>query len=129
MKKRLLIVDDDRELLESLKLLLETSYDICLADNGPQAFIEIDRGFHPDAILLDLFMPVMDGTAFLGELKRRGEKTPVLIITASWDAAALAPELAGLEILRKPFTYEQLREKLDRVLRGVGGEHSGRIAS
>jgi DNA-binding response OmpR family regulator len=129
MKKRLLIVDDDRDLLESLRLLLETSYDICLADNGPQAFIEMDRGFHPDAIILDLVMPVMDGTTFLAELKRRGGKTPVLIVTASWDAAALAPELAGLEILRKPFTYEQLREKLDRVLRSQGGEYSGRIAS
>ena len=128
MKKRLLIVDDDRELLESLKLLLETSYDICLADNGPQAFIEVDRGFRPDAILLDLIMPDMDGTTFLAELKRRGEKIPVLIITASWDAA-LAPELAGLEVLRKPFTYEQLREKVDRVLRGVGGEYQGKVAS
>jgi DNA-binding NtrC family response regulator len=129
MKKRLLIVDDDRELLESLKLLLETSYDICLADNGPQAFIEVDRGFYPNAIILDLIMPVMDGPAFLAELKRRGEKIPVLIITASWDAATLAPELAGMEVLRKPFTYEQLREKLDRVLRTVGGEYQGKMAS
>jgi DNA-binding response OmpR family regulator len=128
MRKRLLIVDDDRELLESLKLLLETSYDICLADNGPQAFIEVDRGFRPDAILLDLIMPDMDGTTFLAELKRRGEKVPVLIITASWDAA-LAPELAGLEVLRKPFTYEQLREKVDRVLRSVGGQYQGKMAS
>jgi two-component system OmpR family response regulator len=71
----------------------------------------------------------MDGPAFLAELKRRGERIPVLIITASWDAATIAPELAGMEVLRKPFTYEQLREKLDRVLRSVGGEYQGKMAS
>jgi DNA-binding response OmpR family regulator len=121
MKKRLLIVDDDVDLLDSLKLLLETSFDVCLTRSGPEAFFEMERGFHPDAIVVDFYMPGMNGDEFLAELKRREKQIPVLVVTANWDVAAQSPEVSGQEILRKPFTYEQLREKLDRVLRSSGG--------
>jgi DNA-binding response OmpR family regulator len=127
MKKRLLIVDDDVDLLESLKLLLETSFDVCLTRSGPEAFFEMDRGFHPDAIVLDYYMPGMNGPEFLAELKRREKQIPVLVVTANWDAAAQSPDMADQEILRKPFTYEQLREKLDRVMRGSGGGTPARM--
>lgn len=120
MKKRLLIVDDDVDLLESLKLLLETSFDVCLTRSGAEAFFEMECGFHPDAIVVDFYMPGMNGDEFVAELKRREKQIPVLVVTANWDAAAQSPEIAEREILRKPFTYEQLREKLDRVLRGSG---------
>ena len=128
MKKRLLIVDDDVDLLESLKLLLETSFDVCLTRSAAEAFFEMERGFHPDAIVLDYYMPTMDGAEFLAELKRQEKLIPVLVVTANWDAAAQSPEVAEREILRKPFTYEQLREKLDRVLRGSAGETSARFS-
>jgi DNA-binding response OmpR family regulator len=121
MKKRLLIVDDDVDVLESLKLLLETSFEVCLSRNGAEALREMDSGFHPDAILLDLGMPEMDGAGFLGELKRRGDRVPVLIVSAHPDAENRGHDLGVAEVLRKPFTYEQLREKLDRAMRGSGG--------
>jgi CheY-like chemotaxis protein len=126
MKKRLLIVDDDVDVLESLKLLLENSFDVCLSRNGNEALFEMDRGFHPDAILLDLQMPEMDGDGLVAELNRRGSKIPLLVVTAHWDPQA-HPGMEGLEVLRKPFTYEQLREKLDRILTAAGparGAHS-----
>lgn len=122
--KKLLIVDDDEDVLESLKLLLESYYSICLTRNGVEALEEMDRGFHPDLILLDLTMPEMDGPALLAELKRRGEKIPVLVISAVPDAAEKARELGLSEVLQRPFTYEQLRERIERMLKGSGGSQA-----
>jgi len=116
-RKRLLIVDDDRDALESMKLLLETAYDVCLASSGPDALIEVERGFRPDAVLLDLMMPGMDGVELARELKRAGLHVPVLVVSADPDVERKSRELGGAELLRKPFTYEQLKAKLDEVLR------------
>jgi CheY-like chemotaxis protein len=124
-RKRLLIVDDDRDALDSLKLLLETSYDVCLADSGLSALIEVNRGFHPDAILLDLLMPVMDGVELVRELRRLGIRAPVLVISADPEAEQKARDAGISEVLRKPFTYEQLKAKLDRILNCVGTPRSG----
>jgi CheY-like chemotaxis protein len=117
-RKRLLIVDDDRDALESLKLLLESNYDICLADSGVEALTEVNRGFYPDAVLLDLLMPAMDGIELAKEMARLGVKAPILVISADPDAEQKASEVGVAEVLRKPFTYEQLKAKVERVLQG-----------
>jgi DNA-binding response OmpR family regulator len=122
--KKLMIVDDDEDVLESLKLLLESYYSICCTRNGVEAITEIDRGFHPALILLDLKMPEIDRKALLAELKRRGEKLPVLVISAIPDAAEKARGLGLTEVLRRPFTYEQLREKIERLLRDSDGSQA-----
>jgi CheY-like chemotaxis protein len=124
-RKRLLIVDDDRDALESLKLLLESSYDVCLADSGAQALIEVNRGFHPDAVLLDLLMPAMDGIELAREISRLGLKSPILVVSADPEAERKSREIGQVEILRKPFTYEQLKSKLERVLQGSNTPPSG----
>lgn len=115
-RKRLLIVDDDRDALESLKLLLESSYDVCLAASGVDALTEINSGFYPDAVLLDLLMPTMDGVELVREMTRLGVKAPVLVVSADPEAERKAREMGVAEVLRKPFTYEQLKAKLERVL-------------
>jgi DNA-binding NtrC family response regulator len=122
--KKLLIVDDDEDVLESLKLLLEAYYSICCTRNGVEALEEMDRGFHPDLILLDVKMPKMDGPALLVELKRRGETFPVLVISALPDAAEKAREMGLSEVLQRPFTYEQLREKIERMLKDSDGSQA-----
>jgi CheY-like chemotaxis protein len=124
-RKRLLVVDDDHDALDSLKLLLETSYDVCLADSGQHALAEVNRGFSPDAILLDLIMPAMDGVELAKEMRRLGIRVPMLVISADPDAEQKARDAGIAEVLRKPFTYEQLKAKLDRVLNGVGTPPSG----
>ncbi|HYJ32006.1 MAG TPA: response regulator [Candidatus Binatia bacterium] len=124
-RKRLLIVDDDRDALASLKLLLETSYDVCLSDSGVQALTEINGGFYPDAVLLDLMMPTMDGIEFAREMARVGVKAPILVISADPEAERKGREIGDVEVLRKPFTYEQLKTKLERVLQGRGTPRSG----
>jgi len=122
-RKRLLIVDDDRDALDSLKLLLEFTYDVCLADTGTEALAEFNRGFRPDGVLLDLMMPGMDGTEVARELRQSGFRGPFLVVSADPEADQKAATL-GAELLRKPFTYEQLKAKLERML-GGGTPHSG----
>jgi two-component system alkaline phosphatase synthesis response regulator PhoP len=122
--KKLMIVDDDEDVLESLKLLLESYYSICLTRNGVEALEEMDRGFRPDLILLDLKTPGLDNPALLTELKRRGEKIPVLVISALPDAAERARENGLSEVLQRPFTYQQLREKIERILKDSGGSQA-----
>jgi CheY-like chemotaxis protein len=119
-RKRLLIVDDDQDALDSLKMLLESSYDVCLAQGGVEALTEVNRGFHPDAILLDLLMPTMDGVELAREFVRVGIKAPMLVISGDPEAERKARELGISELLRKPYTYEQLKTKLERVLGGSG---------
>ena len=119
-----MIVDDNEDVLESLKLLLESYYSICLARNGVEALTEMDRGFHPDLILLDFKMPEMDGPALLAELKQRGEKIPALVISAIPEAAEMARELGLPEVLQRPFTYERLRERIERLLHDSGGSQA-----
>ena len=120
--KRLLIIDEDTDVLDSMKLLLESYFQVCLARNGVEGLTEMDSGFIPDAILLDL---AETAPAFLAELGRRGQKIPVLALTADPGAATRAQELGVDEVLRKPFTYEQLKEKLERLLKSPGGPRSG----
>lgn len=124
VRRRLLIVDDDPTALESLKLLLEAAYDVCIAPSARDALDEAARGFRPDAVLLDLLMPGMDGVALARELKRARMDAPVLVISADPDAERKAREL-GAELLRKPFTYEQLKAKLFEVVSGSKTPKSG----
>jgi CheY-like chemotaxis protein len=119
--KKLMIVDDDEDALESLKLLLESYYSICCTRNGVEALMEMDRGFRPDLILLALKTPEMDRPGLLAELKWRGQRIPALVISALPDAAEKARELGLSEVLQRPFTYEQLRERIERMLRDPGG--------
>ena len=116
MKRRLMIVDEDVDALESLKLLLESYYDICLTRTGAECLMEMDSGFRPDAILLELGKPTVDESALLAELKRRGARIPVLAISAQPGAEEMARELGLHAALRRPFTYEQLKEKIELVL-------------
>jgi len=124
-RKRLLIVDDDGDALDSLKLLLESSYDVCVAQGGVDALAEIHRGFHPDAVLLDLRMPNMDGIELAHELARAGVHAPLLVISADPEAEAKAKMMGASETLMKPFTYEQLKAKVERVLGSGDRTRSG----
>src|SRR5207302_540619 len=73
--KRLLLVDDDDAILESLQMLLEGTYHLALARHGREALDRLaEQPF--DAILLDLMMPVMDGASLVRELQARGIEVP-----------------------------------------------------
>lgn len=117
--KRILLVDDDPDILESLRMLLEESYEIDVALDGERALAEILARPY-DAIVLDLMMPVLDGAGLLRELRARGVRVPVVLVSAARDLAARARALAVDEHLAKPFDPALLEDKLER-LTGQGG--------
>ena len=116
---RILLVDDDLDVRCSLaELLEEEGYEVVCAGDGEQALRELASPAAPNAILLDLTMPVMDGWTFRDRQRRdpRLASIPTIVISASH-----APDLKALELLHadavlpKPFDLERLVETLDRV--------------
>jgi two-component system response regulator MprA len=101
-----LIVDDDAALRRMLRLtLMDGGFDVRLAENG-RAALEAVADDVPDAVVLDLEMPVMDGRTFYHELRDRGIEVPVLIVSAH-GARAAGREL-GTPAMDKPFNPEDL---------------------
>ena len=84
MAKTILIVEDDANIRELLHLYLEQEgYHIEVAQDGAEG-LRMFKRVHPDMVLLDLMMPVMDGTQLIREL-RSFSKTPVIILTAKGE--------------------------------------------
>jgi CheY-like chemotaxis protein len=107
---RVLVVDDDRDMRDTVAAALETEgYAVCCAENGAQA-LALMRGYLPEAIVLDLSMPVMSGWELLDAVHERRElrEVPVLVLSA-----LTAP--AGVEHLDKPVSLDQLLATLDRL--------------
>jgi CheY-like chemotaxis protein len=112
-----LVVDDDRDIREALKEILEDEgYPVATAANGREALAVLARLPRPCVVLLDLMMPVMDGWEFLREGRARAALTdvPVFVVTASSIAEAPAGATA---LLKKPFD-------ISRVLK-ILQEHCG----
>ncbi len=116
--KRVMIVEDDPLISRLMRLTLRVDgFETCVAADGFDALAEFDR-CHPDAIVLDIHMPVMDGRAFYRELRRRGAVTPVLIVSAD-DAAGDARELHAEGYLPKPFDPDDLVSRVNDLCCGA----------
>ena len=81
IRKRVLAVDDDESIRHMLHRVLSRSYEVVLAANGEQALAEIGRQRF-DLALVDLRMPVMDGSELLERLEAEGIELPVILMTA-----------------------------------------------
>lgn len=81
-KKKILIVDDEIEFVELMRMRLEANgYEVTSANNGKDAIERAEKD-KPDAVLLDIMMPEIDGLAVLKELRSKDAKLPIFIITA-----------------------------------------------
>ena len=118
MEKTILIVEDDSNIRELLSLYLEQEgYHIETAQDGADGLRAFKR-VHPDLVLLDLMMPVMDGTQMIREL-RTFSKTPVIILTAKgevFDKVTLL-ELGADDYITKPFEMREVIARVRAVLR------------
>lgn len=121
MKRRILIIDDEDDIRQVAALSLETvaGWDVVLANSGHQG-IERAASEQPDAILLDVMMPEMDGPTTFLKLKanRKTAHIPVLLLTAKVQGPDQR-RFAGLgvsAILLKPFDPLTLAEQISTVL-------------
>ena len=114
-KKRLLIVDDDQDIAEALSLLLSGRYTVVLAANGREAMDRVDKESF-DLILLDLVMPLMDGSAVMRALRLRPSIPPVLLMSGSNDLVERASELGVDTFMPKPLEIGALQERIAGLL-------------
>lgn len=118
MEKTILIVEDDVNIRELLSLYLgQEGYVIETAQDGAEGLRAFKR-CHPDLVLLDLMMPVMDGSQMLREL-RAFSKTPVIILTAKgevFDKVTLL-EMGADDYITKPFEMREVIARVRAVLR------------
>jgi DNA-binding NtrC family response regulator len=118
MKKKVLIVDDEKNVRMMYRAALETEgFDVAEAESGAQAVERFDKSKF-DVAVLDLRMPEMDGLELLQAMRDKNIKTPAVIITAYGDMpnAVKAMKLGAIDFLPKPVTPEQLRTLLDEVI-------------
>jgi DNA-binding response OmpR family regulator len=122
-KPKVLIVDDEPDVLLTLRVILESEgFEACLAADGETALRRIDDD-NPDLVVLDIMMPVLDGWFVLAELAGRARRPRVVVCSAkSADADRVrARELGADEYVTKPFEPEHLLT----VIRGVLARSSG----
>jgi CheY-like chemotaxis protein len=116
MGAKILIVDDDDDIRDGIVLaLVDEGYHVDAATDGADALAKLEAGAAPDAIVLDLTMPVMDGYAFRERQLARATLASIPVICCSADGRAVLPGPAVWP-LRKPFDLEQLLSTIVRVL-------------
>jgi two-component system response regulator MprA len=126
MNGKLLIVEDDAHVREAVARALRfEGYDVHTAVDGNEALVRATE-LEPDAILLDVLMPGTDGLAVCRRLRERGDRTPILMLTARHE---VNDRVAGLDAgaddyLVKPFALDELLARLRALLRrtSVTGE-------
>ena len=117
---KILIVDDERAVRESLQRALELEgYEIELAADGHEALERLGPDRQPDAVLLDVLMPGMDGREVCRTIRRNGNPVPVLMLTARTQVEDRVEGLdAGADdYVTKPFALEELLARLRALLR------------
>jgi two-component system response regulator MprA len=121
---RILVVDDDRSLRDALRRALTLGgYEVQSADGGQQGLTRIASGA-PDAVVLDVAMPDVDGLEVCRRLRASGNRVPVLMLTAR---DAVSDRIDGLDAgaddyLVKPFDVGELKARLRALVRRAGGE-------
>ncbi len=117
--KRILLVDDDREIIESLRIALEAKgYEVLIARDGNQGLALAERE-NPDLMILDMMMPRRSGFLVLERLRHsRPVPLRIIMITANEGSRHKAyAELLGVDdYIRKPFPMDRLIASVDRLL-------------
>ena len=123
MNKAIALVDDDRNILTSVSIALETEgFDVYKYTDGSSALAGI-KNKPVELVILDLKMPVMDGMEMLSEL-RKISKIPVIILTSKDDEIdeVLGLKMGADDYIKKPFSQRLLNERVRTLLRRVSNE-------
>ena len=120
MRKKVLVVEDYEDARSFMKFLLEGyGYEVFEASNGEQAVIAT-REQHPDLILMDLSMPVMDGLTATKIIRKSGNgfsRTPIIAVTAFGESYYKKAVEAGCDdLINKPLDFDKLEPVLKQYL-------------
>ncbi len=109
-RRKILIVDDEAGIRDSLTLLLKNSYDIFTAEDGEQALAQVEQE-KPDLVLLDLILPKIDGIEALRSIKEINPNLPIIILTGTNTVrtAVQAMKYGAVDYLGKPFDIDELK--------------------
>ena len=122
MAVSVLIVEDDKNIADLLQMYLEKEgYAVTIAGDGGQGLAKF-RAIHPDLVLLDVMMPVMDGWSVCKAIRAESQ-TPVIMLTAKSETD---DKVAGLksgadDYITKPFEMKEVLARIEAVLRRVSG--------
>ena len=116
--EKILVVDDDKNICELLRLyLVKEGYNVTMVHDGSAALTEFDK-LHPDLVLLDVMMPVMDGWEFCRKIRAK-DNTPIIMLTAKGETydKVLGLELGADDYIVKPFDAKEVTARIKAVLR------------
>jgi len=119
LKKKILVVDDEPDFLKMIKIRLEANeYDVVVATNGKEALEQV-KDHNPDAVLLDILMPGIDGLEVLKRIRKANAKLPVFIITAfsNEERFELAKKFNASGFIVKTGDLKREVENITNVLR------------
>ena len=116
--EKILVVDDDKNICELLRLyLVKEGYNVTMVHDGSAALTEFDK-LHPDLVLLDVMMPVMDGWEVCRKIRAK-DNTPIIMLTAKGETydKVLGLELGADDYMVKPFDTKEVVARIKAVLR------------
>ena len=117
--KKILVVDDDDEVLETIQLILEIGgYDVEPLNDAEQIFERIEE-FEPDLILLDVVLGKIDGRVICSQIKSHidTKRIPILMMSGLYDLKEISElEAAPDDFMSKPFKMDVLLEKIEKLV-------------
>ncbi len=119
-QKRIMVVDDEDFILESVTdILSDEGYQVITAEDGPMCLEKIESQALPDLILLDIWMPGMDGIEVLEKVKKRWPFIPVIIMSGhgTIETAVQATKLGAFDFIEKPLSIDPLLLSVENALK------------
>lgn len=121
-RKKILVTEDEKNILDSLKEILGEDYDVITATNGAEG-VKAAETYKPDLILLDVMMPVMDGMTACKKIKANKEIShiPVIFLTAKGQVYDMEEGIkaGAYAYMIKPFSPARLMAKIDEVFEKI----------